>query len=424
MLIENRNCLRGEITIPADKSISHRSIVIGALAKGTTHIDNFLLSEDCISTIECFRKMQVRIEILRDNKVNVHGNGLYGFKAPSSPLNTGRSGTSLRLLLGILCGQPFTSEVIRNEYEMKKPVGSIVNHLKLMGADIKGRDNGNLCPLIVSPSTLTGTDIQLSEYEAQIKSPLLLAGLYARGETVVTETVKSRNHTELMLNYFGADIRTDGLKVSSRTVENLYAQDIYIPGDISMAAYFIAAALIVPNSDILIKNVGVNPTRAEVLDVFKRMGAKIELVNQETKNNESVADIHVATSSLKGVKIDKTQTPALLDELPVIAVAAAFAEGTTEITGLADSKIKKSGKIQDLVTELSKMGSKATETEDGLVIEGKERLRGTIVESHNSHSLAMALSIAGLAAQGETTIRKTQIVDIVYPSFYETINKL
>ncbi len=424
MLIENRNRLRGEVTVPADKSISHRSIVIGALAKGTTHIENFLLSEDCLSTIECFRKMQVRIEILRDNKIKVHGNGLYGLEAPSLPLNTGRSGTSLRLLLGILCGQPFTCEVIRNEYEMKKPVGSIVNHLKLMGADIKGRDNANLCPLIVSPSTLIGTDVQLSEYETQMKSPLLLAGLYALGETVVSETVTSRNHTELMLNYFGADIRTDGLKVRSRMVENLYAQDISIPGDISMASYFIAAALLVPNSEIVIKNVGVNPTRAGVLEVFKRMGAKIELLNQETKNNEIVADIHVVTSELKGVKIDKTQTPALIDELPVIAVAAAFAQGSTEITGLAGSKVKKSGKIKALATELSKMGAKATETEDGLFIVGKEYLKGTFIESHNSHSLAMALSIAGLAAQGETTIRKTQIVDIVYPSFYETINKL
>lgn len=424
MLIENRSRLRGEITVPGDKSISHRSIVIGALAKGTTQIDNFLLSEDCISTIECFRKMQVKIEILQNQKIKVHGNGLYGLKAPTSPLNTGRSGTSLRLLLGILCGQHFVSDVIRNEYEMKKPIGEIVNHLKLMGADIKGRDNGNLCPITVSPSTLEGIDIELSEYETQLKSPLLLAGLFAHGETVVNEAVQSRNHTELMLNYFGADIRTDGLRVRSSMVENLYARDISIPGDISMASYFIAAALLVPNSDIVIKNVGVNPTRAGVLEVFKKMGAKIELLNPEIKNNESVADIHVVSSNLKGVKIDKTQAPALIDELPIIAVAAAFAEGTTEITGLAGSKTKDSGKIKALATELSKMGSKATETDDGLIIEGKEALRGTVIESHNSHSLAMALSIAGLAAQGETTIRKTQIVDIVYPSFYETINRL
>lgn len=424
MLVENRSTLRGEVSVPGDKSISHRAIVTGALASGTTEIDNFLLGEDCISTIECFRKMQVSIEILQNNKVKVHGNGLYGLKAPTSVLNTGRSGTAIRLLLGVLCGQTFNSNVIRNEYAMKKPVGKVVNYLKQMGAAISGRDDGNLCPLTVSPSRLKGSEIELSDLETHIKSPLLFAGLYAEGDTIVNEAVKSRDHTELMLNYFGADIKTDGLQVISHSAENLYAQHVSIPGDISMAAYFITAALLVPKSDIIIKNVGINPTRTGFIDIFKSMGAKIEFLNEQTISNEPVADIHVATSQLNGVKIDRTLIPCILDELFVIIVAAAFAEGTTEITGLSGFKVKESGKITAISKELAKMGARVNETEDGIIIEGRDSLRGTVVDSDNNYSLAMALSVAGLAAEGETMIRKTQAVDIVYPTFYQTLNKL
>lgn len=424
MLIESRNALRGEITVPGDKSISHRAIVSGALARGTTEIDNFLLSEDCISTIECFRKMQVGIEILQNSKVRVQGKGLYGLKAPAAPLNTGRSGTAIRLLIGVLCGQPFSSTVIRNESAMKKPVGKVVDYLKQMGAKISSKDNEDLCPLTIIPTNMKGTKFGLSILETHIKTPLLLAGLYAEGETLVKEAVKSRDHTELILNYFGADIKIDGFEVRTHPVDNLYAQYVCVPGDISMAAYFITAALIVPKSDIVIKNVGVNPTRMEILNVYRSMGAKIELLNQRTMNNENFADIHVTASHLTGTKIDKNVMANLIDELPVIIVAASLAEGTTEISGLTGFKVMESGKISSIVSELSKMGAKITENEDGLLIEGRETLRGTVVESNNNHSLAMALSVAGLAAQGETMIRKTQAVDIVYPAFYETLNKL
>ncbi len=424
MLIEKRNRLRGEITVPGDKSISHRAIVIGALASGTTEVDNFLLGEDCISTIDCFRKMQVGIEILQDNRVRVNGKGLYGLKAPAAVLNAGRSGTALRLLLGVLCGQPFTSGIIRNESSMKKPVGKVVNYLRQMGAGISGKEDGNLCPLTISPSRLRGIECELPVHETHIKSPLLLAGLYSDSETIVHEPVMSRNHTELMLNYFGADIRSEGLTVRSHSVENLYAQKVSIPGDISMASYFITAALLVPNSDIVIKNVGVNATRTGILNVYKDMGAAIELLNEKTVSGENVADIHVMTSGLKGVKIDGQHVPSLIDELPVIIVAASLAEGTTEINGLSGFKVKESGKLKAISMELAKMGAKITENEDGLVIEGRKSLRGTVVDSNNNHSHAMALSIAGLVAEEETTIRKTQSVDIVYPKFYETLNKL
>lgn len=424
MLVENRNRLRGEITVPGDKSISHRAIVIGALASGTTEIENFLLGEDCISTIDCFRRMQVSIEILKDNKVRVQGKGLYGLKAPASSLNAGRSGTAIRLLLGVLSGQPFTSTVIRSEESMKKPVGNTVNFLRQMGAAITAKDNGSMCPLTVSPAKLKGISCELPIHEMHIKSPLLLAGLYAEGETVVSEPASSRNHTELMLNYFGADIKTEGTVVKSHPVENLYAQQVTIPGDISMAAYFITAALLVPDSDIVIKNVGVNPTRSGILEVYKSMGGNIELLDKRTVSGEEVADIHVRSSRLKAVRIDENLIPGIIDELPVIITACALAEGTTEITGLSEFKVKKTGKIKAISLELSKMGARITETEDGLVIEGKESLRGTVVDSNNIHSHAMALSVAGLVAQGETMIRKTQAVDIVYPAFYQTLNRL
>jgi len=424
VLIENRKRLRGEITVPGDKSISHRAVVIGALASGTTEIDNFLLGEDCISTIDCFRRMQVGIEIRQDSRVRIQGKGRYGLKAPASVLNAGRSGTAIRLLLGVLSGQPFTSVVIRSESSMKKPVGKVVEYLRQMGAVISGRDDAGLCPLTISPARLKGTSFELQVHETHIKSPLLIAGLYSDGETTVSEPVSSRNHTELMLNYFGADIKADGLTVKSHPVENLYAQKVSIPGDISIAAYFITAALLVPESDIVVKNVGVNPTRTGVLDVFRAMGGNIELLNERTVSGENVADIHVQASGLKGTDIGKNIVPGLIDELPVIIAAAALAEGTTNISGLSGFKVKESGKLKAISLELSKMGAKITETEDGLIIEGRSSLRGTVVDSGNNHTHAMALSVAGLAAEGETTIRKTQAVDIVYPEFFETLNKL
>jgi 3-phosphoshikimate 1-carboxyvinyltransferase len=424
VLVENRNRLRGEITVPGDKSISHRAIVIGALASGTTEIENFLLGEDCISTIDCFRRMQVSIEILKDNRIKVQGRGLYGLKAPTSALNAGRSGTAIRLLLGVLSGQPFTSTVIRSEGSMKKPVGNTVDFLRQMGSAITAKDNGSMCPLMVSPARLKGINCKLPIHEMHIKSPLLLAGLYADGETAVNEPVSSRNHTELMLTHFGADIRTEDTVVKLRPVDNLYARKVIIPGDISIAAYFITAALIVPDSDIIIKNVGVNPTRSRILEIYKSMGGNIELLNERNVTGEDVADIRVRYSKLKAVRIDEKLIPGIIDELPVIIAACTLAEGTTEIRGLSSFKVKKTGKIKAISLELSKMGAKITETEDGLVIEGKETLRGTVVDSNNNHSHAMALSIAGLAAQGETLIRKTQAVDIVYPEFYETLNKL
>lgn len=424
MLIEQRNSLKGEVTIPGDKSISQRAILFGALAKGTTEIDNFLLGEDCMSTIDCFRKMQVGIEILPGSKLRVQGKGLYGLKAPSSILNTGKSGTAIRLILGVLCAQPFSSTVIRDESAMKKPVGKVVYQLKQMGAIIAGKEDGNLCPLTISSSNLRGITCELSQLDTQIKSPILIAGLYASGETTISESVKSRDHSELMLNCFGAEIRIDGLRVTSHMVENLYAQHIEVPGDISIAAYYLTAGLLVPSSDITIKNVGINPTRTGILDVYRQMGAKIDVSNERTANNERIGDIHVVSSGLSAINIDGSLIPSLIDELPVITVAAAFAKGTTRINGLSSFKVKESNKLKSIVMELTKMGARVQETENSLVIEGGRPLKGTVVESHGNSSLAMSLYVAGLAAEGETMIRKTQAVDIAFPDYFQAFNRL
>jgi len=426
MLIEQRDSLRGEITVPGDKSISHRAIMFGAIAKGTTEIEGFLMGEDCLSTIDCFRKMQVGIEILPGNKVKVHGNGLYGLKPHSanSPLNTGKSGTSIRLLLGILAGQPFNSTVIRDESAQRKPVGRVVKPLRQMGANIIGREDGNLCPLLVSPSKLKGIKYELSFVNNEIKSPVLVAGLYAEGETTVVQKVKTRDHTELMLNYFGADIKVEGLTATSHRIENLYAQKVEIPGDISIAAYFITAGLLTQNSDITIKNVGFNPTRTGFIDVYKSMGAKIEIFNERMAGNEKVADIRVVSSDLNACDIEGDIIPRLVDEIPIIAVAATKAKGTTTIKNLKGFKIKESGRVKAIATELSKMGAIIRETDDGIIVEGSKPLRGTIIESYNDASIAMSMSIAGLIADGETMIRKAQVVDLAFPDFFPLLNNL
>ncbi len=424
MLIEQRTSLRGEILVPGDKSISHRSIIFSSLSKGTTEIDGFSMGEDCINTIECFRKMQIVIEILSNNKIKVHGKGLHGLTPPTSVINSGRAGTTFRLLMGALVGQSSASLITRNDSVLKKSLGEVVKPLRQMGANIIGRDDGNLPPYKIYPSNLKGITYETALHNTFVKSPILIAGLYADGYTTVIEPIKSRDHSELILNYFGADIRVDGLKVISHRIAELYSQHVIIPGDISIASYFITAGLLVPNSDITIRNVGVNPTRTGILDIYKKMGAKIEILNERTLSNEQVADIHVVTSSLSSITIEGEIIPRLIDEIPMIVVAAAFAKGTTVIKDLKGFKIKESSRLKTLVFELSKMGASLHETEDGLIIEGGKSLRGTIIDSHGDYSLVMATSLAGLVAEGETMIRKSQIVDVVFPEFLTTLNKL
>lgn len=424
MLIEKKSSLKGELSVPADSVICEKALVCASLAKGVTEIEGFLMNENCLSTIDCFRKMHVGIEILPNHKVRVTGNGLYGLKPPSGSLNAGKSETTLQLILGTLAGQPFNSMLIRDESAQRKSIGKVVTSLRNMGANITGRDDGNLSPLSISPSNLKGVTHHLSITDMHIKPSLLIASLYSDGITTIIESSKFHDHGERMLNYFGADIKVDELHITSHSVENLFAQNIKIPGDISIAAFFITAGLLVPNSDILIKDVGLNPTRTGFLDVYKAMGAKISIENERMLGNENVGDIHVKTSKLKGITIDTNILTRLVDEIPIITVAAAVADGTTTIKGLNRFKIKDTAKLNLLCNELIKMGASIHQTDEGLIINGGKTLKGTITESYNDPILAMTISIAALIAENETMIRKAQILDIAYPEFLPILNIL
>ena len=421
--------LKGKITVPGDKSISHRCIMFGSIAEGTTEVENFLQGADCRATIQCFRTLGVNIEI-RDSRVFVHGRGLHGLQAPTDILDVGNSGTTTRLLSGILAGQPFDSKISGDASLNSRPMGRIIKPLTLMGASISSVLRNGCAPLYITPGTLKGIHYQSPVASAQVKSCILLAGLYAEGETSVTEPDLSRNHTELMLKEFGADIRsTHALDsttatASIRPCKQLYAQHITVPGDISSAAYFIAAGLLVPDSEILIENVGINPTRAGLLKVCEDMGGDITLLHERTQGGEPLADILVRTSHLHGITIEGDIIPALIDEIPVIAVMAAAAEGTTLIKDAAELKVKETNRIETVTDNLQAMGCDAAPTEDGMVIHGGRPLKGAAIHTLLDHRIAMAFSIAALIAQGNTKILDSQCVDVSYPAFYETFEEL
>ena len=420
--------LRGEVTIPGDKSISHRSVMFGSLALGTTEITGFLEGADCLSTIDCFQKMG--IEIIRDNrKIIVNGKGLRGLAKPNEILNVGNSGTTTRLISGILSGQNFTTVLSGDESLNSRPMGRIMKPLNSMGANITSIHNNNCAPLKIEPGILHGIDYISPVASAQVKSAILLAGLYADGNTTVTEPALSRNHTELMLNGFGASvssiINADGTATARiAPCEELYGQKINVSGDISSAAYFIAAGLIVPDSELLIKNVGINDTRAGFIKVCEMMGADITLLNKKTQSGEPTADVLVKTSELKGCTVEGDIIPTLIDEIPMIAVMAALAKGTTIIKDAAELKVKETNRIDTVVTNLKAMGSNITPTDDGMIIEGTGYLNGADIESYLDHRIAMAFAIAGLASEGETRIHNSQCVDVSYPEFFQTIEAI
>jgi 3-phosphoshikimate 1-carboxyvinyltransferase len=419
-IIKRTQPFLGEINIPGDKSISHRSVMFGALAKGTTEITNFLKGADCLSTIDCFRKMGIEIEQTPE-KILVHGKGLRGLCAPSETLNTGNSGTTTRLISGILAGQNFSSTLSGDTSLNSRPMGRIMEPLREMGANISSINNNNCAPLKIEPGSLHGIHYQSKVASAQVKSAILLAGLYADGQTSVTEPTLSRNHTELMLKGFGADVTSHNTTASIRPCKELYAQKIDVPGDISSAAYFIAAGLIVPGSELLIKNVGGNPTRAGILKVCKDMGADITYINETTAGGEPTADILVKHSHLHGTVIEGDIIPTLIDEIPMIAVLAAFADGTTVIRDAAELKVKETNRIATVTENLLAMGGNITPTDDGMIIEGTGSLRGAKINSYLDHRIAMAFAIAALAAEGETTILDSQCVDVSYPGFFEML---
>lgn len=417
------NGLNGEVTIPGDKSVSHRSVMFGSIAKGTTEIHNFLQGADCLSTIACFRQMGVEIERAGDH-VLVHGNGLHGLTKPAAILDCGNSGTTTRLISGILAAQDFSTTLTGDASIQKRPMKRIMEPLARMGADIRSIHNNGCAPLAITGTALHGIHYQSPVASAQVKSAILLAGLYADGETRVTEPYVSRNHTELMLSCFGADVRTEHTTAIIRPARELYGSKVLVPGDISSAAFFIAAGLMVPGSELLIKNVGINPTRDGILHVCRDMGADITLTNPKSGEGEPVADILVRSSRLHGTTVGGSIIPTLIDELPMIAAMACFAKGDTVIRDAAELKVKESNRIEVMVRNLSAMGADVEETDDGMVIHGGKTLHGAVIDSKLDHRIAMTFAIAGCCAEGETEILGGECVDISYPGFYEDLNGL
>ncbi|MGN0158167.1 MAG: 3-phosphoshikimate 1-carboxyvinyltransferase [Brotaphodocola sp.] len=414
--------LQGEVTIPGDKSISHRSVMFGSIAKGITEIHNFLQGADCLSTIGCFRSMGVDIENNGDSVI-VHGNGLRGLKKPDAILDCGNSGTTTRLISGILSGQNFTVTLTGDASIQKRPMKRIMTPLSMMGAHIRSLNNNDCAPLEITGSPLHGIHYQSPVASAQVKSAILLAGLYADGETKVTEPNISRNHTELMLSCFGADVHTEGTAAIIHPAKELFGQKIVVPGDISSAAFFMAAGLMIPNSEILIHNVGINPTRDGMIHVCKAMGADITLMNVK-EDGEPTADILVRSSNLKGTVIGGAIIPTLIDELPMIAAMACFAEGETIIKDAAELKVKESNRIAVMVENLSAMGADVEETEDGMIIRGGKPLHGAVIDSKLDHRIAMTFAITGSCTDGETEILDAECVNISYPNFYEDLERL
>lgn len=422
MKFKKINALRGEVTIPGDKSISHRAVMLGAISEGTTRITNFLRGADCLSTIACFRKMGIDIEESPD-QILVHGKGLHGLQAPADILDAGNSGTTTRLISGILAGQSFESTLTGDASIQKRPMKRIITPLTMMGADVESLSGDGCAPLRIRGSHLKGIDYHSPVASAQVKSCILLAGLYTDSVTSVTEPYVSRDHSERMLSSFGAALKTDGCTVSIQPEPRLMGQEVAVPGDISSAAYFIAAALLVPGSELLIKNVGINPTRDGILRICRRMGADITILNRREHGREPVADLLVKHSPLKGTVIEGAVIPTLIDELPILAVMAAFAEGSTVIRDAQELKVKESNRLDILVHHLSAMGADITGTGDGMVINGGRPLHGAVLESHLDHRIAMSFAVAGIAAQGETEILQADCVDISYPGFYRDLLK-
>ena len=423
MAITKVKSLKGEITVPGDKSISHRGVMFGAISEGITELTGFLDGADCRSTISCFKAMGINITQEHDHVI-IHGKGLKGLSAPSKMLDVGNSGTTTRLISGILAGQRFISSLNGDESIQKRPMGRIITPLTSMGAHIKSIKDNGCAPLEIGGAPLHAIHYDSPVASAQVKSCVLLAGLYADGVTSVTEPVISRNHTELMLKGFGADIKSEGLTASIVGGPRLIGQKITVPGDISSAAYFIVAGLICPNADLLIKNVNTNPTRAGIIQVAKNMGGNIELLNERIVSGEPVADIHVSSSDLHGCEVSGEIIPTLIDELPVIAVMAAYAKGTTVIKDAAELKVKESDRIATVTENLKNMGCDITPTEDGMIIVGGNPLQGALISTYKDHRIAMSFAIAGLVADGETSFDDEGCCVISYPDFFKTLKAL
>lgn len=419
MVIQKIKKAIGQIKVPGDKSISHRAVMLGSLANGVTEISGFLKGADCLSTIDCFRKMGIDIDINGEN-VTVHGNGLRGLKKPDEMLYTGNSGTTTRLLCGILAGQNFDTSITGDASIQKRPMGRVVQPLSMMGAKIENE----YCPLYITGTKLHGIDYKMPVASAQVKTAIILAGLYADGETVIHEIEKSRDHTELMLSAMGADLTVDNLDITVKPTNDLTAVNVDVPGDISSASFFLVLGAIMPNSQITVTNVGINPTRTGIIDVLKDMGADITLENVHTSAGETVANITVRSSSLKGTTVGGDIIPRLIDELPIIAVAAVFADGQTVIKDAQELKVKETNRIRAVVDEFNKCGIDITETDDGMIINGGKSIHGADFKTYGDHRMAMSLTVLAQLADSESTLDDSDCACVSYPTFFDDFYKL
>lgn len=424
LVLEKINKLRGNIYVPGDKSISHRSLILGSIAQGETRIYKFLNSLDCLKTLECMQALGVKIELDENNSVKIKGKGLYGLQEAKGILDVGNSGTTIRLLTGLLGGQSFYSVLSGDDSIRRRPMKRVIEPLRLMGADIWGRKDGQFAPLSIRGNKLNPLHYTLPVASAQVKTALLLAGLYAIGETVVKEPLPTRDHTERMLEIMQADIKIFPPEIKVMGGKELKGTDIFVPGDISSAAYFIAAASILRDSQIIIKQVGINPTRTGIIEILKKMGAKINILNYRIKSNEPRADLMIEYSKLKGVEIKKKNVPFLIDELPLIAVMATQAQGKTVVSGAKELRVKETDRIKAIVSELRKMGADIEEREDGFRVNGPTKLQGAVCRSYNDHRIVMSLAVAALLAEGKTVIKNSECIDISFPEFKKTLQKL
>lgn len=425
IIINPKGGLSGDINIPGDKSISHRSVMFAALAATPVVIKNFLYAEDCLSTVSCMKALGAKIEQDKDGNLHVLGQGFRGLKEPTNILDAGNSGTTLRLLTGILVGQSFFSVLTGDASLRSRPMARVVTPLTMMGAKINGRQDTRYVPISIIPSEqIKGIEYVMPMASAQVKSAILLATLFAGSPSVVTEPYVSRDHTELMLETFGVKIERNGTSVGVNPITELHAPDaIEVPGDISSAAFWLVGATIIPNSHLTLKNVGINPTRTGILDILKQMGANITIINERLSGAEPVADIIVKSSELKGVTIDGPIIPRLIDEIPILAVAALFAKGQTVIRGAEELRVKETDRLKAVASELGKMGAVIIETDDGLIIDGPQVLNFANCNSYHDHRMAMSLAIAGAASKG-VDIHQPNCANISYPDFFKTLENI
>jgi 3-phosphoshikimate 1-carboxyvinyltransferase len=416
--------LHGTARVPGDKSISHRALMLGSLAAGDSQVSGFLPSGDCTATIGCMRALGVTIDRHDETTLTVRGRGLHGLSAPGVPLNCVRSGTTMRLLAGLLAGQRFASTLTGDVQLLRRPMRRVTEPLRRMDAQIEDQDGH--APLHVTGSTLHGCVHELNVASAQVKSALLLAGLYANGPTVVRQPGPARNHTELMLAAMGAELQVDGLEVTIAPAgrASLVPLSLHVPGDFSSAAYFLVAATLVPGSEVTIEQVGVNATRTGLLDVLERMGAQVEQTARQRSGGEPVADLRIQAAPLRGTTISGDTVVRMIDEFPVLAVAATQAEGTTVVRDAAELRVKETDRIATVVSELSRMGAQIEPQADGFVVHGPTPLTGVVVDSHGDHRLGMALAVAGLIAQGETTVQGIECIADSFPGFWDVLQGL